>query len=629
MNENLRNLWLFLFDLGSSFPFDCRFCIFNFKTRSERNDHIIRHFKQKHCISCDKLIFQIGDDWFELRLHRDDNCHPTEKSQRNIDSLEKSFKCGETNFVLVKSEVISEQEFEDNAENSNESLFNETPTEAITNVKNIDTTSLREVFEVEQNETSDTGQISESDDTSNHKAEYRYVDKVFTCNICNETFQWKTEHLNHINEIHNGRGYGCTQCNKTFKIRFLLTRHERTHVLSDNSVCEICNKVLRRSRGLARHMKLHTDAKKCKYCNKMFASNNTLVKHISNLHKDEAIDEGGHETVSNNNSSEDSTERRENNTLQIEQSSDIQDLTIHTKIYAKPIKCKICDTLITGTDRAYECHLKRYHTNNLKNPCTKCDKKFCNKLELFNHFNDIHGEGSHSCEQCGLTNCKLHKTLSGKRKSYQCRSNESSHSSAVQFNCDICGKSLKSKRVLWSHMKSHINKKAFECKYCHKLLSSKLAVRKHIAITHEGDTKYKCETCGKCCAGPSELKAHQTTHSGVKPFICDYCGIGFNSKFHLSEHLNKHTGERPYSCSTCEKKFAAKSKLAAHIRVHTGERIYKCKIGDCNREYFHTTDLKRHRYSQHGIVPKNVHVCSVCSKVFVEKRSLVKHLETH
>lgn len=110
--------------------------------------------------------------------------------------------------------------------------------------------------------------------------------------------------------------------------------------------------------------------------------------------------------------------------------------------------------------------------------------------------------------------------------------------------------------------------------------------------------------------------------------VCSYCGRSFRQLYHLTEHMNAHTGDKPYHCTSCDKKFGRLHILKAHQLVHTGEKPHKCTINGCDRAYAYDIDLKRHRFSAHGIYTKK-HICSFCSKVFPENKLLKKHLESH
>lgn len=101
--------------------------------------------------------------------------------------------------------------------------------------------------------------------------------------------------------------------------------------------------------------------------------------------------------------------------------------------------------------------------------------------------------------------------------------------------------------------------------------------------------------------------------------------------FYLSDyrlHIHTHTQTKTFACKTCAKLFRSPGNLRRHHLVHTGERPAKCPIDGCDRAYMYQIDLKRHKYSAHGIWTKR-HPCQACGKEFPEPKILRKHLSTH
>lgn len=169
------------------------------------------------------------------------------------------------------------------------------------------------------------------------------------------------------------------------------------------------------------------------------------------------------------------------------------------------------------------------------------------------------------------------------------------------------------------------------CDICNKTLGNFSSLRNHILMQHcssEKSERVSCSECGQTFSTPGNLNSHKKIHLKCKAYVCTYCGRGFNQLHNLKEHTNRHTGERPYKCEQCGKSFGRKTNLTAHTRVHTGEKPFKCNIDACERAYMFEIDLKRHKYSVHGIFTKK-HICQICNKVYPENKLLKKHLESH
>lgn len=280
------------------------------------------------------------------------------------------------------------------------------------------------------------------------------------------------------------------------------------------------------------------------------------------------------------------------------------------------INCFVCQKSVSK--KCHRRHLLQIHNMPFTCKCKVCNTPFASKKELRTHVSDVHQGKGYPCEICSKT---FRDKYSGNRHM------ESSHLKIDKVTCNICKKEIQ-KEYLHKHLQIHTTRDKFKCTHCDKDFHSESGLKSHILVVHEGSKTHACETCGKCFANSGNLKVHRNLHSDVRPFICSYCGHGFNQESNLKEHINIHTGEKPYACKVCSKTFTQSRQLSAHMRIHTRHKPYKCKIGDCERAYINAIDMKRHRFSVHGVYTKK-HICHICSKVYPERKLLTKHLVTH
>lgn len=461
-----------IFAVNIHLPFGCNLCILNFTTQSERNEHIRRHFAQKCCRICDKSLIQIGDDWYELRLHVDDNCNISEKHEE-IPFEEKDIKTEEP-----LSPAVS-------------------------------------------------------------------VDLSSVCHV----------------SVEHGEG----QYVPPLKVILTENNSECDDVISNNETED----------GFPEKATVSQDDKH-EYQNNDEMS---VVDGLLNLVEIPQIQSNNCE------------ERR--------------------------FECELCEKKFTAMS-SLKSHLKKGYHKKETFTCELCCAAFEDRESFKKHTNVEHDGKRYSCEICGNTykerrSLNVHKSI---------------HSQQDQVSCDICNKQFRHKEFLGRHMLIHTNKEKFKCDICSKEFGTVKSVKYHKQIVHEGKDLFKCEICEKNFASNGNLKLHMYTHSDSRPFICSYCGKGFIQGKLLMEHINSHTGERPNVCTICNKDFTRKLLLRIHMRVHTGEKPHKCKIEGCDRAYAYDIDLKRHKYSAHGIYTKK-HICPVCSKVYPENKLLRRHLESH
>ena len=120
----------------------------------------------------------------------------------------------------------------------------------------------------------------------------------------------------------------------------------------------------------------------------------------------------------------------------------------------------------------------------------------------------------------------------------------------------------------------------------------------------------------------------EAVNEGKKPNICSKCGVGFGKKSGLIKHVGSvHEGKKPdptkqRKCSICNTIFSNQGNLSKHIRaVHEGKK-FNCDM--CEAFFWENHTLKEHVALVHEqIVPL---VCSICSKSYISKSSLEKHL---
>lgn len=388
------------------FPFECNLCVLNFSTRLERNAHTKLHFKQRFCINCNQSLIQIGDEWYELRLHSDEKCCPNIFNDDNI-----------------KTEQLNINPFE----------------MLETSVENIE----------EQNIPAELAPLEE-ETAANHDSE------------------------------------------------------DESELMGNESDDDLKNESNTSDTNLDSYP----------------INDESEEKAIVDI--DGAVNDDEHDN-----------------------------LTVHLREEksTKPEK------------------------QNARYECSDCQTTFTARSSLIRHIRKGHGTTE----------------------------------------------KISTKQISYNRQK---------CNLCDKTFATQERTRLHIQIVHEGKKLFKCEICDKCYSSRGSLKTHQIIHSDVRPFICNYCGRGFNSRYGLDEHMHTHTDDRPFLCKICNKTFKQNRLLVAHTRVHTRERPYKCKEEGCDRAYINGIDLKRHRYSKHGIFTKK-HTCHICPKIFPEKKMLRKHLESH
>lgn len=216
--------------------------------------------------------------------------------------------------------------------------------------------------------------------------------------------------------------------------------------------------------------------------------------------------------------------------------------------HTRKIKCEICNKMIRRNYRI--AHMKR-HNNERNFKCTICDRAFVMAGDLTTHL-------------------KLHSVAPIK--------NPSTKKFVEPKTCGVCGQKFIGISSYERHIQSHgTTPSLYECDICGRKVKEKKNLLSHMLYRHSGMPKLKqpCQICGKVF-NRKYLKLHVRKHniSNQKPsHICPICGRQFLVSSDLSAHIRQHNRTAEASpCSICGKTFASAASLADHNRVHSGER---------------------------------------------------------
>lgn len=150
---------------------------------------------------------------------------------------------------------------------------------------------------------------------------------------------------------------------------------------------------------------------------------------------------------------------------------------------------------------------------------------------------------------------------------------------------------------------------------CHQKFISASAVARHVARTHKihGNNN-------------DEARHEKEKRSGT--FMCEYCSKTFNQHGKLNVHLRIHrsTTAKNFKCSEgkCQKMFFSSEGLRRHKLTHLGLKLYVCDA--CGVRFSSNVSLKEH-YARHADI--RPYSCNVCARSFRQISCFQRHLLTH
>lgn len=200
--------------------------------------------------------------------------------------------------------------------------------------------------------------------------------------------------------------------------------------------------------------------------------------------------------------------------------------------------------------------------------CTVCGKVLSSAGVLRRH-EDIHSEKKFECYIC-------HKEISSiwaVRKHIKC-----AHTKRKMVKCEICSEEVKEFRL-----KDHIKYRHVEgsdtrikCDYCDRWLL-KQSMKAHIKHSHQKQGA-NCPICGKHLKHKDSISSHlrQVHNKGVKKWKCNYCDKGYYTQTKLKEHVAVvHTREYPWACRVCGRQYRAEANWRMHEKKSHPEESAK------------------------------------------------------
>lgn len=248
--------------------------------------------------------------------------------------------------------------------------------------------------------------------------------------------------------------------------------------------------------------------------------------------------------------------------------------------------------------------------------CLVCNDKFYS-LHKFCAHNQIHEPG---CFKCPLCDYQTDKKRLIKRHI------NTAHLNTFTYNCDVCGKGFQVASNYKDHQNTHAGAQAISCVVCQKEFKFRaylLIHQRRIHTVHvDAAIENQCKICKRILKSDIMLKKHMIQHE-PKHHLCDICGKDFKRKDLLRMHFEMHTGIKQYQCSYCTKAFVTRTYLVMHERVHSGEKPFACEY--CGKAFNQRTSLKTHIRGHTGERP---YVCHICKKGFITRKSLNLHFKT-
>lgn len=468
--------------------------------------------------------------------------------------------------IIVKEELIIEDEFKPLEEIDNVQVKTEEPEE--------DGSSQRNVLE----STGESGNwhcakcniaFKTSTDYYSHNRRHKVAETgIYSCQRCEKGFTTKNELGLHHQQGCNGKKvpcleatlkeengtFKCTECGETFTERKLGLRHLVRNIPVQD---EDAPNSFWPSRFYARL--------KCNLCPMTFAYKKHLKNHLEE-HKSQPDKASTIESESGENPTTDDGAFEHRCTVCKKAFREKYLLNNHIRrheaIREGKFTCNFCDVRCGGKQelmRHEELHQMKLETNAVQKEvlppiiveranhtvykCPECAALFDKRKLYFTHAKTHENlrNRAFTCDICGMCfptnrNVNKHRQRCLEGKPIIRREN-------FPFDCPKCGKKFALRKHLIPHLQCHeaLEKGLYQCKICAKYCGSKTVLRRHQNV-HTVPTRFKCPECGTVCASSKFLIAHQKRHEAIRSgqFKCTACEKNLGSKYHLDVHTRKY-----------------------------------------------------------------------------------------
>ncbi|XP_069815662.1 zinc finger protein 271-like [Dendropsophus ebraccatus] len=454
--------------------------------------------------------------------------------------------------------------------------------------------------------------------------------RPFICPQCGKRFFNKQTFINHY-RIHTGqRPHTCPECGRSFIQKQHLTKHIRTHTGEKPYTCSQCGRSFSMKHNLCTHMKTHTGEKpySCSACGKKFTRRSTYQAHqrIHCKSKPEELPGASHPAQ--------------------DQSVYIVEVPEqHLLRETTPITCGRCGKTSSDVHEIPEC-------------CTDCGTSVrqSNVLSVnpSSQLEDLHQDPADMVtslisEEKSLLIIESGESLEDPDTAVQMLGSllslpicEESILGPATFSCQWCGQIFGQREDLEQHEPLHSGEKIHACDQCGKTFFQKSLLTKHKKL-HAGDGQssndknlrhlsalqpraadkpHPCSKCGKSFSHQETLTLHQRSHQRCSSLLTTTPELKSRQRGG-QKHVHQGHG-RVFPCSVCSKCFNQKHTLINHLRIHSGERPYPCPT--CGKSFIQKQHLTKHVRLHTGERPYS---CQECGRSFSLKHNLTTHQRIH
>ncbi|XP_004522659.2 transcription factor grauzone [Ceratitis capitata] len=269
-----------------------------------------------------------------------------------------------------------------------------------------------------------------------------------------------------------------------------VAKHFRKEHAKVKPYIRCCNKKLFLRQDIIHHAYRHDNPEffKCKECQKVFAEQSTLSRHMITVHTPEEELNFCCDQCPKKFSRQEKLEIHRNS---------------HVPMEERAFACDQCPNSRFATNELLKVHICARHRR-APNVCHVCAKEIRDKASFEKHVR-AHFEDGAPKAKCPIENCNLWL----KDEDYLRRHIRRAHTNQEKaVTCEICGGVYKNKYSLTVHKGRVHSNVVFTCEVCKKNFKRALYLREHMT-QHTGEILYNCQFCTRTFNSNANMHAHK------------------------------------------------------------------------------------------------------------------------
>lgn len=361
--------------------------------------------------------------------------------------------------------------------------------------------------------------------------------------------------------------FHCKYCPASFPHVVTLARHLKLHTQAKVYRCPYCQKIFLYHSKLNEHVRSHTGEKPftCVHCYKSFSQSGSLTKHLR-IHKNRKL-------LLNFPSANSGMTTNTENSFNVDARRKVSIFNDSSAIEStsNEIKTNISNDNVDVSEFGLTADSDMININNMTNILNNdvINKNISNnnssiddiKVLQMNIENDIAIDTKHDvmASETGLVK---------KIKTENC------------VDGDVFRKEMKEAVKSEENVKEKLTFSELDANHVSQTINSNGEIANALNIKKELPEVTNCDqlSCTYCKAAFSHVSAytqHLKLHNQRELLECEYCKKQFLYFSKLNEHLRSHTGQKPFHCTYCNKSYTQQGSLTKHIRTHNLAEPYQ------------------------------------------------------